>query len=194
MTRFAFIAMFCVLGVVTAAEPSMEFRAADGSVKRPLQTGGESKFSVLIFFLHDCPICNAYAPEIERLRAEYEPKGCTFYLVQTDPSLTAETALKHAKDYGLKCAVLLDDTNRLAQKCGAMVTPQVAIIGAGERVLYLGRIDDLYADYGKRRPEATVHDLRMAMNAVLAGKSAPTAGGPAIGCFIPLKKSDESRK
>lgn len=172
----------------------MEISAADGSIKKPLDVTVGSKGAVLIFYLHDCPICNAYAPEIERIRTEYEPKGFSFYIVQTDAALNADAAQKHATEYGFKCPVLLDGTNRLAEKCRATVTPSAAVVGPGEKVLYLGRIDDLYADYGKRRSEATIRDLRAALDAIVAGKTVLPAAGPAIGCFITTVKADKAQK
>ena len=140
------------------------------------------------FYLHDCPICNSYAPEIERIRADFHDKGFAFYVVQTDAALTLDAAKKHATDFKIACPVLLDGTNELSRKCGATMTPEVAIVDAAQRVLYLGRIDDLYADFGKRRTEASVHDLRAALNAVLSGKPVPRAAGATVGCFISFPK------
>ncbi len=181
-------------GAIPAAEEAIELPAADGSMQKPLEITGK-KGAVMIFYLHDCPICNTYAPEVERLRAAYEPKGFAFYVIQTDAGLCAAAAKKHADEYGLKCPVLLDGTNRLAKFCGATVTPQAAVIGADGKVLYIGRIDDLYADYGKRRTQPTERDLSAALDAVAEGKPAPHAGGPAVGCFITgIKAGGETKK
>ncbi|MEI6233354.1 MAG: redoxin domain-containing protein [Planctomycetota bacterium] len=195
--RSIFILAACLATLsIRSADALIELKASDGTIKTPLtlKADDKTKFTVLIFFLHDCPICNAYAPEIERIRSDFEAKGFTFYIVHTDPTITVQTAQQHAREYSLKSTVLLDPTNRLAQKLGATVTPQVAIVGAGERLLYLGRIDNLYADFGKRRPEATVRDLRAALTALASGSPAPPAGGPAVGCFIPLPKSEPPHK
>ena len=170
-----------------ASDAAIELSTADGSTKKPLELNG-AKAAVLIFYLHDCPICNTYAPELERIRVEYEAKGFTFYIVQTDPALKAADAKKHATEYGFKCAVLLDPANRLAKLCGAAVTPEAAIVGANAKVLYRGRIDDLFADYGKQRAKAITHDLRAALDAVAEGKPAPPAGGAPVGCAIPPGK------
>src|SRR5438046_2239151 len=149
--------LILLFSAAVASDATIEIPSIDGSLKKPLELNG-AKATVLIFYLHDCPICNTYAAEIERIRGEYEPKGFSFYIVQTDPDLKAEAAKKHATDYNLKASVLLDATNRLTAVCGATITPQAAIVGAGKKVLYLGRIDDLYSDYGKRRSEPTTRD------------------------------------
>ncbi len=172
-----------LFGGLSAAEP-IRLQRTDGSEVAPLDIGAD-KAHVLIFFLHDCPICNSYAPELERLNSAFAPRGVNFFIIQTDPQLSKEAAAKHAREYALTMPVLLDSANKLAQRTGARTTPEAVVIGADEKVLYRGRIDDLYADFGKRRTEPTTRDLRDALDALLAGKEIPAAGGPAVGCAIP---------
>ena len=76
----------------------------------------------------------------------------------------------------------------LLAKFGAKVTPEAAVVGADAKLLYLGRISDLYADLGKRRTVPTEHDLRNALDAILSGKPVPHATGAAVGCLIPESK------
>jgi hypothetical protein len=52
-------------------------------------------------------------------------------------------------------------------------------------VLYRGRIDDRVADFGKRRVEPTRRDLRLALDAILAGKPVQARLTKAVGCYIP---------
>jgi hypothetical protein len=61
----------------------------------------------------------------------------------------------------------------------------VAVFVPGEGRKYRGRIDDRYFAPGKRRAEPASHDLRAALEAVLAGKPVPRAETEAIGCPIP---------
>jgi hypothetical protein len=58
---------------------------------------------------------------------------------------------------------------------------------AGEsapRLVYHGRIDDRFVDFGQTRRAPTTHDLEQVLDAVLAGKPAPEAAAPAVGCYI----------
>ena len=68
---------------------------------------------------------------------------------------------------------------------GASTTPEAAIISPSGQVLYRGRIDNVYAGLGKRRPAATERDLRKALDEVLSGKPVSTRETKAIGCYIP---------
>jgi len=137
--------------------------------------------AVLIFYWQDCPICNSYAPEINRICAAYT--NFAFYIVQVDPDLTQSGADKHAKDYLLRPAVLLDGKHRLAKRVGATITPEAVVFGKKKNVLYRGRIDNLYASLNQRRAVATEHDLRDALDAIAAGRPIK-AQWPATGCLI----------
>ena len=154
----------------------------DGIAHHPFESGGKAG-SVLIFYWHDCPVCNSYAPEINRLYAGYT--NFSFYIVQIDPDLTSEGAKEHAKQYELRPPVLLDSGHRLVKLAKATVTPEAVVFGKDRQILYRGRIDDLYAAIGKRRPAATHHDLIDALNAIGSGNRVKKSETKVIGCLIP---------
>ena len=52
-------------------------------------------------------------------------------------------------------------------------------------MLFRSRIDNRQAALGKRRPAATVFDLRDTLDAVLAGKPIKPRTTEVIGCYIP---------
>ena len=143
-----------------------------------------AKVAVLVFAGTDCPISNRYAPELQRLHAEYAPRGVAFYLVYPDPSVEAAAARRHVADYAIPFRALLDREHRLVEHTGVEVTPEAAVLGTDGKVLYRGRIDDRWVDFGKRRPRAQRHDLREALDAILAGGPVPPAAGRAVGCYI----------
>ncbi|MEQ1843477.1 MAG: hypothetical protein ABL994_23970, partial [Verrucomicrobiales bacterium] len=66
---------------------------------------------------------------------------------------------------------------------GITRTPEVAVLDKDLVAVYHGRIDDQYR-LGGIRPTATRHDLKEALDAVLAGRKAPTSHVPAEGCAI----------
>jgi Redoxin len=164
-----------------------QFKDIEGVSQTPLSPA-QKKASLLLFLLPDCPVSNAYAPEISRIYSDYEPKGVGVFVVHADPDVTALEAKKHAKEYRLPCPVLLDPTHVLVKWTGATMAPEAAVLGPDGKVLYLGRIDDMYVDYGKRRPETKQHDLRNALDAVLEGKAVPAPTDKPIGCHLPVAK------
>jgi hypothetical protein len=168
------------LGGAVASAQDERVRDVTGTAQRPLQAAGKAG-SVLIFYWHDCPICNSYAPEINRLCSANT--HFAFYIVQVDPDLTPAEAQKHTKDFALRPPVLLDGEHRLVKLAGATTTPEAVVFGTNKNVLYRGRIDNLYPSLNQRRAGATEHDLQDALDAITAGKPIK-AQWPAIGCAI----------
>jgi hypothetical protein len=142
------------------------------------------KAAVLIFVGVDCPISNGYAPEINRIIADYSKKGLDFYIVYSDPQLTVADAKKHSDDFGYKCPSLIDSNQVLMKLARAKVTPQAVVMGTGAEILYTGRIDNWYEDFGKQRFKPTTHDLRDALDAIIAGKKVAVPVTKAVGCPV----------
>jgi hypothetical protein len=146
---------------------------------------GQRKATVLVFVTNDCPIANRYAPEINRLHAEYAPRGVAFFVVYADPGLADAEVRKHAREFGFRCPVVRDAAHSLVRLTGATVTPEAAVLGRDGALRYRGRIDDRCADFGKWRPAPTRADLRLTLDAILKGKPVPAATARPVGCFIP---------
>jgi Redoxin len=173
----------CMVGWLEA-QPSATFTDVEGRVQTPLSPK-DKKATVLFFLLPDCPIANSYAPEIKRICSDYEPKKVALFIVHADPDVSAEQAKKHAKEYGYSCPVLLDPTHVLVKKTGVTMAPEVAVLGTDDKVLYRGRIDDIYVGFGKRRAEPTERNLRDALDAILQGKMVKTPITKVFGCYLP---------
>jgi peroxiredoxin len=139
---------------------------------------------VFFFVMRDCPIANNYAPELARLIHDYRNRGFGFTLVYVDDQITLADARKHAADYGIRCNVLTDRNRALVKEYGVTISPEAALVSAHDEILYRGRIDDRYVDFGKRRAEPSQRDLREALDAVLAGEPVPNPRMPAVGCYI----------
>ncbi len=141
--------------------------------------------TVFIFLATDCPNSNSYAPEMARLNQEYGSRGVAFYGVYSDPAETPAGVRKHDVDYGIRFPSLMDSAQILARETGALGTPESVILSPSGKVLYRGRIDDRYAAYGKTRLHVDQHDLRDALDEVLARKPVGHPYEPALGCAIP---------
>jgi len=144
---------------------------------------GSARAAVLLFVATDCPISNAFAPEVNRILAEYQPRGVEFRLVYADGETDA--IRRHVEDFGYRMPALLDFEHELVEFTGATMSPEAVVLSPSGEVLYRGRIDDTWVDYGKQRAQPTRHDLRLALDAVLAGERPEVARTEAIGCFLP---------
>lgn len=179
------LATGCV-AVEPASKAPDTFTDSRGLTHRPTQVDF-AKAHVLFFVLADCPLSKSYSEEINaiaRAHTGHDATDVKCFLVHEDADITPEAARKHAADFGITMPVLLDREQRLARSVGATVAPSAAIVLPGGKVAYCGRIDDLYADYGKRRVKAAHHDLRDALAAVLTGKPVAEPRTKAVGCYI----------
>lgn len=149
---------------------------------------GSRKATVLFFVLTDCPISNQFAPEINRICDEYEPRGVGCFLVYVDPEKTDDEVRAHASEYGHSRPAIHDLDRSLTAKAGATITPEAAVFSSQGEMLYRGRINNLYASLGKARRRPTEHDLRRALDEILAGKPVSTPRTQAVGCFMPPKE------
>jgi hypothetical protein len=143
--------------------------------------------AVLVFVRTDCPIANRYAPELRRLQDRFARQGVAFWLVYADPSETPEAIRRHQRDFGLAFHALRDPQHELVKATQATVTPETAVFvpgAAGARMVYRGRIDDRYVDFGRSRPAPTSRDLREVLQALAAGSTLTPRTTPAVGCFI----------
>ena len=174
---------FSLAACVPSSPGGLSLMDLDGRLQKPLDLSGV-KVNVVIFITNDCPIANSYAPEIKSIIGEYSSRGAGFFLVHVDPDLGLEKAKKHAADFGYENAILRDPRHVLVSELDADVTPEAFVIGKSG-VLYRGRIDDLYADLGKKRRQARTRDLRDALDAVLSGRAVKNPTTTAVGCYIP---------
>jgi len=156
----------------------------EGKPVTPLKSEN-GKPSVIIFITTDCPIANALAPEINRIYKEFHPQGIELTLVHVDPDLSAINAKQHAADYSLKPPIVIDRKHLLVKKSKASVTPQTAVFDGKGKLVYTGRLNNQWVDYGKRRAKPSEHNLRETLDALLAGKPAPKSHTTAVGCYIP---------
>lgn len=168
--------------------PKAEFVNVLGDTYR-LPGPNDCKAVALLFVGFDCPISNSYAKELGRLCKEYGPKKVAFCVVYADADVGKDAARKHATDYGFGCPAVLDPKMTLALQVGATTEPETAVLSPTGEVLYLGRIDNRYVDFGKRREQVTSHELRDALDAVLAGKRVATPRVKGIGCDIDFPKN-----
>lgn len=154
----------------------------DGRPVDPLAAAAPA--TVLLFTATSCPIANRYAPEVRRLYEAFAPRGVAFWLVYPDRDTSPAAAREHARAYGYPFPAVRDPEHALVRASGATVTPEAAVFARG-RLVYRGRIDDRFVDFGRERATPTRRDLHDALEAVLAGRAIATTATEAIGCSIP---------
>jgi hypothetical protein len=153
-----------------------------GSAVDPLKQA-PGKVLVFIFVRTDCPISNRYAPLIQEMNTKYASEAA-FSLVFPDKDESAEQIRAYLLEYGYKLPALRDPEHGLVKKSQVKVTPEAALFDLRRNLVYRGRIDNLYQDFGKARRAPTTHELADAIEAASKGMAPPVAAADGIGCFI----------
>jgi len=180
--RFAPAAAMLLAAVVAAAAQPPAVTDLDGRAVEPLGSRGVA--TVLIFTAVDCPISDRYAPEVRRLAARFAATGVRTWIVYANAGESPSAARAHAAAFAYGLPVILDPDGVLADRAGAVVTPEAAVFDRSGRRVYRGRIDDRYVDFGVDRPVPTTHDLADAVAAALDGRPLKPDVVPAVGCAI----------
>jgi len=175
--------------VLMAASDGLQVRSIDGRAFALFAPKGPA--SAVFFIATDCPISNWYAPTIQQVCRDYAARGVDCTLVYEDLDLGAAPAAldtdvrTHLREYRYgSMTATIDRTRVAAKRARATITPSVVLVDRAGAIRYRDRIDNAYADLGKPRQHVTSHDLRVSLDAVLAGRSVPTPETEALGCYI----------
>jgi len=180
--RIAIGAVVFFLSFILSMAAGQQALDLGGSPKDPLkETPG--KVVVLVFVRTDCPISNRYAPLLQEMSVKYGTEAA-FWLVFPDKNESSENIRSYLQEFNYKLPVLRDTEHSLVKKTGAKVTPEVAVFNLKRDLVYHGRIDDLYREFGKARRAATTHELADAIEAASKGVAPPSAAAEGVGCFI----------
>jgi peroxiredoxin len=189
------VAIACCGSLATAADTSgtpigkkvESFSLPDFHGKAHSLDDYKDQLVVVAFIGVECPLAKSYAPRLRDLAAEFEKQGVTFLAVDSNlqDSLTELGAF--ARINNLTFPVLKDLNNEVADRLGAVRTPEVFLLDKERVIRYWGRIDDQYGfktGAGYVKPKLTHRDLAEAITEVLAGKEVSKPVVKADGCFI----------
>ncbi|HXJ35224.1 MAG TPA: thioredoxin family protein [Candidatus Eisenbacteria bacterium] len=143
---------------------------------------------VVMFICNHCPYVQAVEDRLIALARDYAPKGVqvvgicsndpTHYPDDAPPKLLARW---RAKGYGFP--YLVDESQDVARAFDAVCTPDIYVYDRARRLAYHGRIDDNWKDAAAVKR----HELRAALDAVLAGTAPSREQLPSLGCSIKWK-------
>jgi thiol-disulfide isomerase/thioredoxin len=138
---------------------------------------------VLVFTNTTCPLVQRYLPMLRAMEKDYRGKGVQFLAINEGADDTITAVATQAVVHEMEFPFVKDVEGACAEALGVRRTPEVAVLDAGRRLRYRGRIDDQYR-LGGTRPEPTRRDLVEAINAVLEGKEVAVPETPVDGCAI----------
>ena len=134
---------------------------------------------VVVFISTICPISNSYNFRMKELYRDYAGRGVKFEFLNANQNESQAEVDEHARSVGFPFAVTKDKDNVMADRLGAQYTPECFVLGRSGAVRYHGRIDDAQNPARVRQSS-----LRLAIDAALDGREAPTPETKAFGCTI----------
>jgi peroxiredoxin len=165
---------------VAVGQPVADFTLPDingGSHSLASLKGGTGV--LLIWISTQCPYSNGYNARMEALNRDYAAKGIRLVGVNSNRTEPLDKVREHAKENGFTFTILKDEGNRIADYFGASVTPEAYLIDAAGLLRYHGRLDAKHDD-----PSLNSHELREALDALVAGGQIANTGKKAFGCTI----------
>ena len=161
----------------------------------------EAKILLVIFTCNHCPTAQAYEVRIKQIYNEYHPKGVALVAISpndakavrldelgySDLGDSLEDMKIRAKEAGFQFPYLYDgETQKTSLEFGVLATPHAFIFDSERKLRYKGRIDDSEVKAVKS------HDVRNALDALLAGKPVPQETTRVFGCSTKWSDKRES--
>ena len=148
---------------------------------------------LVVFMCNHCPYVKHIAQEFAELALEYQKKGVAVVGInsndwQTFPEDSPQKMAEEVKHRGYTFPYLYDETQQVAKAYRAACTPDFYLFDRDRKLVYRGQMDD-------SRPgsdvDVTGRDLRIALDAVLAGKPIGENQRPSLGCNIKWRPGNE---
>lgn len=143
---------------------------------------------LVIFMCNHCPYVKAKIKAIKEVHEKFKDKIAVIGINSNDPinypDDSFENMKKIAKEKGIKFDYLVDETQEIAQKYGAICTPDPFLFDKEKRLIFHGRIDNAM------KPEDTATEKTMINNIekFLSGEKIKKDFDPSIGCSIKWKE------
>lgn len=157
------------------------------SVSAPACAG--EKGTMVIFLCRHCPYVVHILPTLLDLARKYPAHGISFVGISANNVAThpgdAPAKLKEmALQQNIPFPILYDESQETAHAFHAACTPEFYVFGPDAHLFYHGRMD---ASTPGNNVPCTGVDLRAALDALLAGRPAPSPQHPSMGCNIKWK-------
>ncbi len=168
--------------------PDFELLGIDDK-KHSLNDYDNFKGVLVIFMCNHCPYVKA---KVDALNELYEKFGKEIAIIginsndSTDYPEDSFDAMKQtAKEKGFGFDYLVDETQEVAKKYGAMCTPDPFLFNSQKQLVFHGRIDN------SMKPDDAVTEKTMINNIqkLLSGEKIEKDFDPSIGCSIKWKEN-----
>jgi len=188
---------------IGAAAPDFCLPGVDGQT-HCLKDYAAAKVLLIAFICNHCPTSQLYESRIKRIAEDYKDRGVAVIAIEpnnpnavrldemgyTDVGDSFEEMQIRAEYRRFNFPYLYDgETQKISNLYGPTATPHVFIFDRDRRLRYDGRVDN-----NPRESLMTRQDARLAIDALLAGKTISPAKTPSVGCSTKWLYKEEGRR
>ena len=151
-----------------------------------LDTFADDPALLVMFICRHCPFVKHVEQELARIGKDYISQGLGIVAIsanslQTHPQDGPEHLKTQAEEVGFTFPYCFDETQAVAKAYTAACTPDFFVFDQAKTLVYRGQLDDSRPSNGV---PVTGQDLRVALDAVLAGQALTGPQKPSVGCNI----------
>lgn len=151
-----------------------------------LDTFADDPALLVMFICRHCPFVKHVEQELARIGKDYIAQGLGIVAIsanslQTHPQDGPEHLKTQAEEVGFTFPYCFDETQAVAKAYTAACTPDFFVFDQAKTLVYRGQLDDSRPSNGV---PVTGQDLRVALDAVLAGQAMTGPQKPSVGCNI----------
>jgi peroxiredoxin len=171
-----------------------DFKLPDANGKTVSLVDFKDKPALLILFIcNHCPYVKHIRSGLAQLARDYQLRGVAIVGINSNdmenyPEDSPAKMKAEVKSAGYTFPYLYDETQSVAKAYRAACTPDIYLFDKNRKLVYRGQFDD--SRPGNSIP-VTGKDLRVALDAVLAGKLISPNQKASMGCNIKWKAGNE---
>ncbi|QQR83525.1 thioredoxin family protein [Candidatus Peregrinibacteria bacterium] len=159
----------------------------DGKMHSPSDYADKKVLGVM-FICNHCPYVKAVFDRLIQIQNDYADKGVQLIGINSNdaneyPDDSIENMKLEVQNRQISFPYLQDESQEVGKAYQAQCTPDIYVFDAERKLAYHGRIDDNWQEPEK----VTRHELREALDHLLAGEPAQADQKPTMGCSIKWK-------
>ncbi|HSA97617.1 MAG TPA: thioredoxin family protein [Candidatus Nitrosotenuis sp.] len=168
------------------AAPGFELVGIDDK-KYSLSSFGDYEALLVVFMCNHCPYVRAKVDAINEIQSKFKGRVAVVGINSNDavayPDDSFDSMKKFASEKKIGFFYLVDETQEVAKKYGAVCTPDPFLFNKDRRLVFHGRIDNAM----KPEDRATEKTMISNIEKLLGGQKIAKDFDPSIGCSIKWK-------
>ncbi len=173
--------------VLKKGDQAPDFNLLGIDDKKHILSEFKNKAMLIVFMCNHCPYVKAKTKALNEIYDKFKNDIVMIGINSNDPTNYSDDSFENMKKFanekGIKFTYLVDETQEVAKKYGAVCTPDPFLFDQERKLVFHGRIDNAMS------PEDTVTEKTMINNIekLLSGKKIEKDFDPSMGCSIKWK-------